>query len=146
MSWYDDLSWHEAHLGKFNPSLHETSHKLLINLGCLVFGKLRVYVTFHKYRNIGLLAQISCQLLVCSGKSQLHIILFRYRFGLCHIICQDYFMSWCNNIWYAEVLHHPGQAWGNKFRSWKPICTVHLQRRLEATWHVLQTIVYNVPT
>ena len=37
-------------------------------------------MTFHKYRNIGLLAQISCQLLVCSGKSQLHnyaIVLFK---------------------------------------------------------------------
>ena len=37
----------------------------------LVSGKLQVHVTFHKHRNIGQIFYILCQVLVCSGKSQL---------------------------------------------------------------------------
>ena len=70
MSWYDDMSWHEVHFWSFNLSLHEKSHKWLITLVCW-------YLVSYEYmwpctsRNIGQISYILCQLLVCSGKSQL---------------------------------------------------------------------------
>ena len=90
-SWYDDMSWHEVHFWSFNLSLHEKSHKWLITLVCW-------YLVSYEYmwpctsRNIGQISYILCQLLVCSGKSQLSIyantncLKYRYGLGLCHIM------------------------------------------------------------
>ena len=78
----------------------------------LVFGKLRVHVTFTS-RNIGLLAQISyvlCQLLVCSGKSQLS----DYANAHCLIISiQTWLMSYhvkttlCHDITTYDISWQP---------------------------------------
>ena len=57
-------------------------------------------------RNIGQISNILCQLLVCSGKSQLSNYanvnyLKNVDMDLVYVVsCQDYFMSWHTDIWY----------------------------------------------
>ena len=101
------MSWHEVHFWSFNLSLHEKSHKWLITLVCW-------YLVSYEYmcpctsKNIGQISYILCQLLLCSGKSQLSnyananylkisiwtlLMSYHVKTTLCHDI-MTYDISW----------------------------------------------------
>ena len=111
MSWYDDMWWHEFHFW----SLHEKSHKSLITLVCWYLVSYKYMCPFTS-RNIGQISYILCQLLVCSGKSQLSnyananylkisiwtwLMSYHVKTTLCHDITtydiswQPYSLVWC---------------------------------------------------
>ena len=142
MSQYDDMSWQEVLFWSFNLLLHEKSHKRLITLVCW-------YVVSYKYmwictsRNIGQISYILCQLLVCSGKSQLsnyananqlkisiwtRLMSYHVKTTLCHDI-MTYDISWQPYILLVAALVSMYVAY------WKLLGIFVKLITLEITWY-----------
>ena len=126
------MSWHEVHFWSFNLSLHEKSHKWLITLVCW-------YLVSYEYmwpctsRNIGQISYILCQLLVCSGKSQLSnyvnahclqisiwtwLMSYHVKTTLCHDIT-TYDISWQPYFWAVTVRLCPTESFSTICSVWE---------------------------